>query len=66
MHLKINAVALRGINDRELPDFFEFIRRNPVDFRLIEFMPMGGRPCGVRITIGRRRISCARPENSRT
>ncbi len=43
MHLKINAVAMRGINDRELPDFFEFIRRNPVDFRLIEFMPMGGK-----------------------
>jgi len=42
MRLKVNAVALRGINDGELAGFFEFIRHNPVDFRLIEFMPMGG------------------------
>ncbi len=43
MGLKINAVAMRGLNDGELPGFFDFIRRNPVDFRLIEFMPMGGK-----------------------
>lgn len=42
MRLKVNAVALRGVNDRELPGFFDFIRNNPVDFRFIEFMPMGG------------------------
>jgi len=41
MRLKINAVALRGVNDQELSGFLEFIRRNPVDFRFIEFMPMG-------------------------
>ncbi len=41
IRLKINAVALRGINDHELSGFLEFIRQNPVDFRFIEFMPMG-------------------------
>lgn len=43
--LKINAVALRGVNDNELPDFVEYALRNPVDVRFIEFMPMG---CGTR------------------
>jgi len=41
IRLKINAVALRGINDHELSGFLDFIRQNPVDFRFIEFMPMG-------------------------
>ncbi|MFV0422438.1 GTP 3',8-cyclase MoaA [Oleidesulfovibrio sp.] len=40
--LKLNAVALRGFNDDELPVFLNFARRNPVDVRFIEFMPMGG------------------------
>lgn len=39
--LKINAVALRGITDLELPAFVDFVRHNPVDVRFIEFMPMG-------------------------
>ena len=39
--LKLNAVALRGINDDELPAFLDFAMRHPVDVRYIEFMPMG-------------------------
>lgn len=38
---KINAVAMRGINDHDLPAFLDIIRRLPVDVRFIEFMPMG-------------------------
>lgn len=41
IRLKINAVALRGVNDGELPSFLDFARHNPVDVRFIEFMPMG-------------------------
>ncbi len=41
MKIKLNAVALKGINDDELPVFINFARRNPVDVRFIEFMPMG-------------------------
>ena len=41
MHVKLNAVALKGINDDELPVFINFAKRNPVDVRFIEFMPMG-------------------------
>ncbi|MEG2171741.1 MAG: GTP 3',8-cyclase MoaA [Desulfovibrionaceae bacterium] len=39
--LKINAVALRGYTDTELPAFVNFVRQHPVDVRFIEFMPMG-------------------------
>ncbi len=40
--VKINAVALKGVNDDELATFLDFARRHPVDVRFIEFMPMGG------------------------
>jgi cyclic pyranopterin phosphate synthase len=39
---KVNAVALRGVNDDELPDFLRLARVYRVDVRFIEFMPMGG------------------------
>ncbi len=39
--VKINAVALRGINDADVRDFVDFARAHPVDVRFIEFMPMG-------------------------
>lgn len=39
--LKINAVAVRGINDGELRDLASLAMDNPVDVRFIEFMPMG-------------------------
>ncbi|WP_338669600.1 GTP 3',8-cyclase MoaA [Pseudodesulfovibrio methanolicus] len=41
MTLKINAVAMKNVNDDELGDFIEFARTHPVDFRFIEFMPVG-------------------------
>lgn len=45
LSVKINAVALRGINDQELPNFLSYAKHHPVDIRFIEFMPMG---CGTR------------------
>jgi cyclic pyranopterin phosphate synthase len=42
VRVKLNAVALRGVNDGELPAFLDLARRLPVDVRFIEFMPMGG------------------------
>lgn len=38
---KLNAVALRTINDNELPEFLNLARHYAVDVRFIEFMPMG-------------------------
>lgn len=43
IRVKINAVAMRGVTDVELPSFVDAIRRWPVDVRFIEFMPMGAR-----------------------
>ena len=41
MAVKVNAVAMRGVNDDELPGFIEFARDRALDFRFIEFMPVG-------------------------
>lgn len=41
LSVKINAVAMRGVNDDELPAFLKLARDNPLDVRFIEFMPMG-------------------------
>jgi cyclic pyranopterin phosphate synthase len=39
--LKINLVAMRGVNDNELGDFLALAKDNPLDVRCIEFMPVG-------------------------
>ena len=41
IQVKINAVALKGINQQDMRAFLDFARRHPVDVRFIEFMPMG-------------------------
>jgi cyclic pyranopterin phosphate synthase len=38
--VKINAVIVRGRNDKEIVDFARFARENSVSFRFIEFMPL--------------------------
>jgi GTP 3',8-cyclase len=42
LRVKINAVAMRGVNDDELPGFLDLARTLPLDVRFIEFMPVGG------------------------
>lgn len=39
--VKLNAVAMRGVNDAELPQFLRFAQARHIDIRFIEFMPMG-------------------------
>lgn len=41
LEVKINTVALRGINDEEIPDMLEWAHREGMDLTLIETMPMG-------------------------
>ena len=41
MRVKVNVVALKGINDDELPAFIDFARELGIDVRFIEFMPIG-------------------------
>lgn len=39
--IKLNAVAMKGVNSDELPDFLTFAQQHAVDVRFIEYMPMG-------------------------
>lgn len=39
--VKINTVLLKDLNDFELKDFLEFVRKNPVSVRFIELMQTG-------------------------
>jgi len=39
--LKVNAVAMRGVNHEELGDLAALAMDSPLDVRFIEFMPMG-------------------------
>lgn len=38
--VKINAVLMKGVNDRELDGFVAFARERPVEVRFIELMPV--------------------------
>jgi cyclic pyranopterin phosphate synthase len=41
IQVKVNVVAVKGVNDDELPDFVRFALDNALDVRFIEFMPIG-------------------------
>jgi GTP 3',8-cyclase len=41
LHVKINAVALRGVNDMEFDDLIRWTHGRGMDLTLIEVMPMG-------------------------
>ncbi|MDR2056235.1 MAG: GTP 3',8-cyclase MoaA [Desulfovibrio sp.] len=41
LRVKINVVAVRGVNDTQVDDFVHAAKTLPVDLRFIEFMPMG-------------------------
>jgi GTP 3',8-cyclase len=41
IHVKINAVALKGFNDREIPDMIRWAHERGMDMTVIETMPMG-------------------------
>jgi cyclic pyranopterin phosphate synthase len=42
IHVKINTVAMRGINDDEIGGFIELTKDLPLHVRFIEFMPFTG------------------------
>lgn len=41
LHIKLNAVALKGFNDVEIPDMLRWAHGRGMDMTLIETMPMG-------------------------
>lgn len=40
--LKINCVAMRGLNDHQILPFVEMTRQQDIEIRFIEYMPFGG------------------------
>ncbi|WP_342669744.1 GTP 3',8-cyclase MoaA [Endozoicomonas ascidiicola] len=40
--IKVNAVAMKGVNDDQLDTFLEWIRSHPISIRFIELMQTGG------------------------
>ncbi|MBC7688005.1 MAG: cyclic pyranopterin phosphate synthase MoaA, partial [Aquabacterium sp.] len=41
-HVKVNVVAMKGLNDMEINYFIEWTKDTPVHVRFIEFMPFSG------------------------
>lgn len=41
LRVKLNVVAMRGVNDDEFADFAELTRSTPMTVRFIEYMPLG-------------------------
>jgi len=42
IHVKVNVVVMKGINDTEITNFIEWTKHTPVHVRFIEFMPFSG------------------------
>lgn len=42
LHVKVNVVVMKGMNDREINDFIAWTKDTPVHVRFIEFMPFEG------------------------
>jgi cyclic pyranopterin phosphate synthase len=42
INVKVNVVAMKGINEEEINDFVEWTKNTPVHIRFIEFMPFDG------------------------
>jgi GTP 3',8-cyclase len=41
-HVKLNVVAMKGMNDNEIVDFIHWTKHAPIHVRFIEFMPFSG------------------------
>ena len=42
IHVKVNVVAMKGLNDDEINDFIRWTKDLPLQIRFIEFMPFSG------------------------
>jgi len=42
IHVKVNTVVMKGLNDAEINDFIAWTKETPVHVRFIEFMPFSG------------------------
>jgi len=51
IHVKVNVVAMKGINEDEINDFVAWTKDTPVHVRFIEFMPFDGNQWGSKKVI---------------
>lgn len=42
LHVKVNVVVMKGVNDSEIIDFIRWTKDQPIHVRFIEFMPFSG------------------------
>jgi GTP 3',8-cyclase len=42
LHVKVNVVVMKGLNDGEIVDFIRWTKNEPIHVRFIEFMPFSG------------------------
>ena len=42
IHVKVNVVVMKGLNDDEINDFIRWTKTDPIHVRFIEFMPFTG------------------------
>ncbi len=42
LHVKVNVVVMKGVNDGEIADFIRWTKDEPIHVRFIEFMPFSG------------------------
>jgi cyclic pyranopterin phosphate synthase len=42
LHVKVNVVVMKGLNDGEIIDFIRWTKEEPIHVRFIEFMPFSG------------------------
>ena len=42
LHVKVNVVVMKGLNDGEIVDFIRWTKDEPIHVRFIEFMPFSG------------------------
>lgn len=42
IHVKVNVVVMKGINDAEINNFIKWTKHTPIHIRFIEFMPFSG------------------------
>lgn len=59
--VRINAVLVRGKNDREVDDFIALTKDRPVDVRFIELMPIGSLGQDDSLRVGSDALIAARP-----
>lgn len=56
VHVKLNIVLIKGVNDDEILDFVNLSQRRPIDVRFIELMPFDGNGWDKQSCLGYREV----------